>query len=170
MNAGRRFHDRGALKQWELHFGPNMTPMVDIVMVILIFFMARSALIGPEWFLRAALPRQTGAGTSGAAAAAPDPFELPPARFEIDLRVDASGRTLVTGLGLAGAAPDDLAGPLGELAGVRDEAVVLIRPAAAVPYRDVVLVRDLCERAGIGSVGLLPPPDAPPADGGSGPG
>ena len=30
---------RTALRQWELRFGPNMTPMVDVVMVILIFFM-----------------------------------------------------------------------------------------------------------------------------------
>lgn len=32
--------------------GPNMTPMVDIVMVILIFFMLGASFIGAEHFLR----------------------------------------------------------------------------------------------------------------------
>ncbi|MFG0305256.1 MAG: ExbD/TolR family protein [Phycisphaerales bacterium JB040] len=36
-------------------FGPNLTPMVDVVMVILIFFMAAASFLGPEWFLRAGL-------------------------------------------------------------------------------------------------------------------
>jgi biopolymer transport protein ExbD len=35
---------------------PNMTPMVDVTLVILIFFMASATIAGPEWFLRAQLP------------------------------------------------------------------------------------------------------------------
>jgi len=38
------------------HFGPTMTPMVDVVLVILIFFMASTTIAGREWFLRASLP------------------------------------------------------------------------------------------------------------------
>jgi biopolymer transport protein ExbD len=38
------------------HFGPTMTPMVDVVLVILIFFMASTTIAGQEWFLRASLP------------------------------------------------------------------------------------------------------------------
>ncbi|MBL4699534.1 MAG: biopolymer transporter ExbD [Phycisphaerales bacterium] len=37
-------------------FGPNMTPMVDVTLVILIFFMASASIAGHEWFLRADLP------------------------------------------------------------------------------------------------------------------
>ncbi|MCA9302773.1 MAG: biopolymer transporter ExbD [Phycisphaerales bacterium] len=37
-------------------FGPTMTPMVDVVLVILIFFMASTTIAGQEWFLRASLP------------------------------------------------------------------------------------------------------------------
>jgi len=38
-----------------------MTPMVDVVMVILIFFMASAAFLGAEWFLKAAIPSKRGA-------------------------------------------------------------------------------------------------------------
>ena len=46
-----------------LHFGPNMTPMVDVVMVILIFFMASAAFMGDEWFLHGD-PVRSGRGTA----------------------------------------------------------------------------------------------------------
>tara|TARA_R110002073_G_scaffold336260_2_gene531546 strand:+ start:96711 stop:97211 length:501 start_codon:yes stop_codon:yes gene_type:complete len=38
-------------------FGPNMTPMVDVTLVILIFFMASASIGGLEWFLQAELPK-----------------------------------------------------------------------------------------------------------------
>ena len=57
MRRAHRTRSRaGALAHWDLHYGPNMTPMVDVVMVILVFFMASTAVLGPEWFLRSALP------------------------------------------------------------------------------------------------------------------
>ncbi|MCH7961632.1 MAG: biopolymer transporter ExbD [Planctomycetes bacterium] len=87
----------GALRQWEMHFGPNMTPMVDVVMVILIFFMAGTAVIAPELFLAAGLP----ADPSVQDAPGPTPrdaFELPAARFTRRLW-RRSGRTVIDGLG-----------------------------------------------------------------------
>lgn len=141
---------RSALRQWELRFGPNMTPMVDIVMVILIFFMAGTAFVGPEWFLRAALPAsRTGPGPG-------DPFALPPARFEVALLAE-SGRTLATGLGLVGAPLADLERAIEDLGREAQGAgvIILLRPAPAVPYRDVIRVHDACERAGLTKVGLL---------------
>ena len=45
----RSFRRRSALYTWQLQFGPNMTPMVDVVMVILIFFMASATFAGAEW-------------------------------------------------------------------------------------------------------------------------
>src|SRR5256885_8124330 len=75
----RPFRRRSALHAWELNYGPNMTPMVDVVMVILIFFMASASFAGSEWFLKTAIPKQ---GTAEAPKAdKPDPFKLPPARF-----------------------------------------------------------------------------------------
>jgi biopolymer transport protein ExbD len=64
--------------------GPNMTPLVDIVMVILIFLMlASSGFVGAEHFLVSNLPlSQTGAGNA----------QLPPGFIPdepIDIRVDS---------------------------------------------------------------------------------
>jgi len=158
MRGGRRiekpFRERGALAVHELHFGPNMTPMVDVVMVILIFFMASTALLGPEWFIRAHLPRdQAGAGTG-------ERFELPEVRMEVRLGADDAGETRVWGFGLDGgtvdeldaavraSAPDLLAG------GASAEPIVVIVPEAGVAYQDVVRAHDACSSAGFTRVGL----------------
>jgi biopolymer transport protein ExbD len=160
MSRARPLKHRGALRRWELRFGPNMTPMVDVVMVILIFFMAATALLGPEWFLRTALPAYRGGSAPGG-----DPFALPPARFDIRLTRDEEGRTVATGLGGAPLGLDDLdaelaalgadaSGSPGEDTGSGGGVLVLISAAAEVPYRDVVRVHDACTRAGITQVGL----------------
>lgn len=143
---------RGALRRWELRFGPNMTPMVDVVMVILIFFMAATALLGPEWFLRSALPSPG----AGAPPVPGDPFALPPARFDIRLFIDADGRTVADGLG-ARVSLDELEEQLAALGAEAEPGsiTVLIQPTDGVPYRDVVRVHDACTRAAITQVGLL---------------
>lgn len=148
------FRDRGALRLWEARFGPNMTPMVDIVLVILIFFMSATAVVGPEWFLRAGLARTGGAGR----AAAPDPFSLPEAEFRVELSVAADGRTVATGLGLDAASMDALGGRLRDLAReAGPEAVLVLEPGPRVPYRDVVTAQDVAAEAGLAKVSLAPP-------------
>src|SRR5689334_12536027 len=58
-------HRRGILKQMAINRGPNMTPMVDVVMCILIFFMLGSSLMLPETFLKSntAAIEKAGLGT-----------------------------------------------------------------------------------------------------------
>lgn len=75
---------RGA-KQVHYDSGPNMTPLVDIVMVILIFLMLAGSFAGKEWYLVSDLPlRETGGGN-----AAPPPGGFP--QFELlEIRVDQS--------------------------------------------------------------------------------
>lgn len=53
---GRAFKRRSVLDHAPGSGVPNMTPMVDVTLVILIFFMASATIAGPEWFLRAGLP------------------------------------------------------------------------------------------------------------------
>lgn len=55
---------RSAASVYTAHSGPNMTPMVDVVMVILVFFMASAAVLGPEWFVRSVLPVRSSAAPS----------------------------------------------------------------------------------------------------------
>src|SRR5206468_1001446 len=69
----------------KIHYdsGPNMTPLVDVVMVILIFLMLAGSFVGAEHFLVSNLPlSQTGAGN----------VQTPPGFIPdepIDIRVDS---------------------------------------------------------------------------------
>lgn len=156
----------------DLHHAPNMTPMVDVVMVILVFFMASSAVLGPEWFIKSALPVR-----STAAAAAGDTLRLeftlrssPPERASPDAAGDANRagqsqggtRTLVSGETLDGAPLTALAARLEQL--VNDntgrEIAVLLKPDAQVPMQDLVFAHDACNRLGIAKVGMTPLSDA----------
>ena len=153
-STSRRASERGlALKQWEMHFGPNMTPMVDVVMVILIFFMAGTALIAPEMFLSAGLPSEPGE-TDAPGPVVNDPFELPPAQFTLRIH-RASGRTVIDGLGFTSGSLDELQARLGDISSGASDFAVLIQPALDVPFADVVAIHDRIIAAGISRVGLL---------------
>jgi biopolymer transport protein ExbD len=154
MNA-RSFRRRSALAHWDMHFGPSMTPMVDVVMVILIFFMTWMSFVGAEWFLRTALPKQGAQSDTGAAAA--DPFKLPPARFEFTLSRGPDGQTVVSGEGFPSEPLDTLPARLANLAkgGTADDIVLVIRSESAVPYGDVIKAHDAAAAAGIVKVGLM---------------
>ena len=82
-------------KQVHYDSGPNMTPLVDVVMVILIFLMLAGSFVGAEHFLVSNLPfSEKGAGASA-----------PPAGFipdePLDIRVDprATGDGFVASAG-----------------------------------------------------------------------
>lgn len=149
----RGMRKRSALAMHSLHFGPNMTPMVDVVMVILIFFMASAAFLGAEWFLKAAIPFQSGRGSNPNLTN--DPLALPPQRVEVVLDVDVAGITIVSFLKFNRISVDEfeqqIAGlPAGEATRSLE---VILRPTARVPYRDVVRAHAACDAAGIFKVG-----------------
>lgn len=131
-------------------YWPSMTPMVDVVLVILIFFMASAALLGPEWFLqiRAVAPEP--------AEAEVDPFALAMPVFIVNLHQDASGRTLASGVGLHGADLHALGEALEALlAEAGTEAVqVVLEPRRDVPYEEVVRAADIATRAGVTRLGV----------------
>lgn len=137
--------------------GPNMTPMVDVILVILIFFMATTIIVGDEWFLGAGLARPGAGGQAPAAEA--DPFEMPPPRFTLRLTSGAGG-TVVQGLGEATVVggPARMDTWAAEALGGLDRAslVVLITPAPDVPYEHVVAVHDALVRAQVEQIALTP--------------
>lgn len=154
----RAFRRRGALHQWELHFGPNMTPMVDVVMVILIFFMASTAFLGPEWFLQAHMaPDEQPSG----ALQQDTRFQLPEVRLEVKLRA-APGGTLADAFGREGLTLEQFEALAIEIAADlvperpagSAEPVVVIDPEAQAPYNDVVRAHDACTKAGFRRVAL----------------
>ncbi len=148
-----RFERRDALHGYSLHFGPNMTPMVDVVMVILIFFMASAAFFGSEWFLRAAIPPEQ-AGR-GAAAAKRDPTYIPPTRLTVSLDV-SEGRVVGSFIDVNKGSIDDVVKRIAAIppGPELDNVEVLVRSTGSVPYRDVIRVHEALERAGIKKVGL----------------
>lgn len=148
------FRRRSALAMHDLHFGPNMTPMVDVVMVILIFFMASATFAGAEWFVKAGIPRE-GAST-GNQGQGVDPLKLPPARFEVMLSL-SSGRTVARGPGIGEAELSELPARLTALAAglSADDLVLIIRPEPDVPYPDVIRAHDAAAQAGIKKVGMM---------------
>lgn len=154
MSAGR-FRMRTASTAASRDFGPNMTPMVDIVMVILIFFMAGTTILGPEWFLGAQVEQEQSAarGDRPDEPETPDdPFalDLPPTRVRVTLSRDAEGRTVVAGLNLTGASVEELERRLDELrdAGAIGSLEIVVQPSAGAPYQDVIRVYEACVRAG----------------------
>ncbi len=151
----RRTSARGA---WDLHYGPNMTPMVDVVMVILVFFMASASVLGPEWFLRSSLP------VVRPPSKAPEVPEGPKKEFRYEFTLTRSGAvTLVTGEGLEGAPFSALRFRLEQLR--RDHATdtlaVVIRPDAGVPYQELVLIHETCQKLRIQKVGMMDREAAP---------
>ena len=152
MSAFRR---RNAAVVAARHFGPNMTPMVDIVMVILIFFMAGSAFIGPEWFLDVGMSKGVQA-QAGETSEAPPSLELPAPRMVVRLHRAADGASVVSGLGLVNAPIEQLESRLREYraAGAAEGMKLVVEPARDAPYQDVIRVYDLCRRSGVDEVSL----------------
>jgi biopolymer transport protein ExbD len=140
------FRRRNAQALYETHVGPNMTPMVDVVMVILIFFMASTAFLGPEWFLKSYLPTRT---ASPSAAAQPTRLRLSmthTAEGGTRIAINESAAITVSQLEAALRPEVTKAGP--------ENIVVPIEVAPNVPYEDVVRVHEACDRLGIRKVGL----------------
>lgn len=151
---------RTSRETYDLHYGPNMTPMVDVVMVILVFFMASAAILGPTWFLRAALPPQP-----KDAVTTPAKDDL--LRMRIFIERSPDGTVFVRWTEAKGdAAPQpspkafasitELKQRLNQLVGLHQawRLVVLIDPQPNVPMQDVVTVHAACQSLGIEKVGL----------------
>jgi biopolymer transport protein ExbD len=165
--SSRRFRRRDALHNYSLHFGPNMTPMVDVVMVILIFFMAFAAFMGNEWFLRAAIPTQNGRGNN--AAKSNDPLAIPDRPIPVDLDADAAGNTVVSFLGQNRVSMEEFEKRIGEFphSDATRNIQILLRPSTRVAYADVVRAHAACDAVGIYQIGYQvigqgAPPAPPP--------
>lgn len=128
---------------------PDMTPMVDVVMVILIFFMASSTLAGSELFLRARVVAEAEVRASETA-----PL-LKPAALVIRLSGAGQGAR-ASGLGVREVTVE---GMLARIA-ARGEALragaipVMIEAGPEVAYQRVVDVMVALERVGVREVGI----------------
>jgi len=116
-------------------FGPNMTPMVDVTLVILIFFMASASIAGHEWFLSAQLPKeQTEQESSG--------FSLPTPMLIADLYIEQE-RIMVRGIGDE---PRTLEAVVLQIRSMNEDRasglILSIRASDDVSYESVVALHD----------------------------
>lgn len=117
-------------------FGPNMTPMVDVVLVILIFFMAATTIAGQEWFLRTELPEAQEDMNSASG------FELPAPMLDVVLFV-AGEDVLVRGLGDEARTLDAVIGQIESMGEGTSEGLILrIGSDDAVPYGSIVALHE----------------------------
>lgn len=141
------FRKRNALAVHEMHYGPNMTPMVDVVMVILIFFMSSTAILGPEWFLKSSLPTVKANATAASQETKRVNIRMRVTpngtRLEVDDRKDVpiDGLAPILRTFLDGRSPETL--------------IVPIKPDPGTPYDDVVRVHEICERLQLKKYGLI---------------
>jgi biopolymer transport protein ExbD len=132
-----------------------MTPMVDVVMVLLVFFMASAAFVGPEWFLRGLIPKRLEEAAGPNAGARSALADLPTRPIDIALGVGDEGRVTATGMRLTGVAPEEVLAALAKFVEGEDAGKIDVRllPAANVPYREVVRFHEGLQRLRITRVG-----------------
>ena len=164
-------HRRGILKKMAINVGPNMTPMVDVVMCILIFFMLGSSLTLPDTFLKSntAAIEKAGLGTEQGSQ------KLPAVRMNIRL-VRQGTETWVSafdsplmkmskmdpGGNAAGGGGDQsdndaiYARLTDRRKTISDDVQVLIVPDNHVPYQDVITIYNFCTKLQFKQVAFYP--------------
>jgi len=151
------------MKKMSAHVGPNMTPMVDVVMCILIFFMLGSTFLATEKFLQSSMPAIDKAGLGQEQTSQ----KLPAVRLNIKIRrqgddtwVGAFDTALLKMNKL-----DDKDQTQNE--GIRDffveknktlspDVQIIIQPDKMVPFQDVITVYDYCVKAKFKQVAFAP--------------
>jgi len=127
---------------------PNLAPMVDVVMVILIFFMLGTSFAVSEGVLPSQLPADVGPG-GGATVSI-----VPTIRIELIEAADGGAKVIVQGQSLGGDAGASLSAFMRHKreAGADPRGRIVIAPSAAVRYRHVISAFDACVRAGFENV------------------
>ena len=137
--------------------GPNMTPLVDVVMVILIFLMLAGSFAGAEHYLVSNLPfRQNGGGNSSPSAVPDDP----PLTINVDnnathdgyiARVDQFAATDEEKLQGALISLRDKMAAIGQ---TPDKVQVVISPGRGVKYKYVTEVFEAAQSVNFKKIGF----------------
>ncbi len=120
----------------------NMTPLIDVMLVLLVIFMIAAPLMGAS--LKLELP---------VGEAAP-PSETP---HTLGIALDADGRLY---LGEARVSPEQLAAQLAEAAAREPHTEVQLRADKRVPYGEVASLIAMVRAAGLSRIGFVTAPAA----------
>lgn len=135
-------------------FDRTVTPMVDVVFQLLVFFVLASGGRIAEKTLPAALPSGV---ISSPVARTPD---KPVTELWIHLKRDrSSARTRMTLNGREYADTSSLRDALAKLAHTAPDAVAILDAAGDVPWGDVITANDACRAAHLPSVNFAAAPD-----------
>ena len=127
-----------------------LTPMIDVVFNLLIFFVVASVLNVQELVLKADLA-ETGSVPGARDVTVPEPA-LPVDEVRIDLAEGSDGKTTMTLNGTTYTAFAELREVLRELASIAPESPVTLRIAPSVTAGELLRVYDTCREAGFVSV------------------
>lgn len=160
MRAARQ---RGAT--FGLAFRTNMTPMIDVVFQLLVFFIATTRYASDERVIAMDLSRRTVIAEKGNTEAPPppppaDPFVLQSESLRLEVRVDgtiAAGaplRKIYTPPELRAALADQLRGVTHPLGMFEPAFPIVIAPADGAPWEAAVEALDAAVAAGFRNVGF----------------
>jgi biopolymer transport protein ExbD len=147
---------RGAKK---VHYdsGPNMTPLVDVVMVILIFLMMTGSFTQGGWFLQSSVPIKSKGGAQADVA----PGFVPDEPLEVRIDNSADGFRVLAGDIRSTGDREQLRLALEQklkqfqAAGSSKEKIqVVLMPGRNVKYENIVAVYEAALRAGFSKVGF----------------
>ena len=117
---------------------PNLAPMIDVILVLTIFFMCATKFSGDERTLELDLPE---AGTAAPAA--------PPRQEVVEVQVSGEVR-----LGGDAVAIEDIGTRLEALRDAHPDVAVTIRGERAVPHGTMAEVYEACQAAGVRTVAI----------------
>ena len=144
-------------KQVHYDSGPNMTPLVDVVMVILIFLMMAGSFTQGGWFLQSTVPIKA----KGGAQAEVKPGTIPDEPLEVRIDNAADGFRVIAGDIRATGDREQLRAAMAqklaafEAAGTsKDKVQVVLMPGRNVRYENVIAVYEAAQRAGFTKVGF----------------
>lgn len=144
-------------KQVHYDSGPNMTPLVDVVMVILIFLMMAGSFTQGGWYLQSTVPIKAKGGVQ----AEVKPGTIPDEPLEVRIDNAADGFRVVAGDIRSSGDREQLRLSLAqklaayEAAGTaRDKVQVVLMPGRNVKYENIIAVYEAALRAGFTKVGF----------------
>lgn len=126
------------------HIGFQMAPMIDIIFLLLVFFIASAVYSQWERKLEITVPTATSAK------------EAPRFLGEAIINIDAEGRVFLNSLEYT---PERLADLLRQLAVTYPDQPVVVRADRVTRYEDVIRVLDICRQSDIANLAFatLPP-------------
>ncbi|HLU61922.1 MAG TPA: biopolymer transporter ExbD [Gammaproteobacteria bacterium] len=118
----------------------NLTPLIDVVLLLIIFFMVTSSFVR-ETELKVELPEASS--------------ELPADAASLEIIVNSEGEYFVNGQPLVASQPEVLQRALAKVAGEQRDQVLTIRADARTTHQSVVTVMDVAGRMGFVNITIV---------------